>query len=244
MIDLHCHLCFACDDGPRDAREAGELAKALVDAGVTLVACTSHVRPDKGWRNTAELQEAHHRALDDALLSSGVDLPRVRGAEHYVDDEVVGPSLKERAVPYGDSRWLLVELPYQGPPPDLLGVLWSIRRQGFRVLLAHLERFAYVVDRPELVERIVQAGHLVQVNLGSLAGGYSRDHKKAAERLVVDGWASVAAGDCHRADDVPRFIEKGRKALAKLVGDAGVRRLTVDNPRAILDDAPPERLWP
>ena len=34
MIDLHCHLCFGVDDGPHDASEALELARALKDAGV------------------------------------------------------------------------------------------------------------------------------------------------------------------------------------------------------------------
>jgi len=28
------------------------------------------------------------------------------------------------------------------------------------------------------------------------------------------------------------------------VGDEGVRRLTVDNPRAVLEDHAPERIWP
>lgn len=242
MIDLHCHLCFSCDDGPKDAGEAAALARALVDAGVTKVACTSHVRPDKGWLNTLAVQDAHRRALDDAL--QGVPLLRVQAAEHYLDEAVVGAGMAGHVVPYGASRWLLIELPYQGPPPDLFGVLYGIRRQGFRVLLAHLERYPWVAEKRDVVERLLDAGHLVQVNLGSLAGGYAKEHKKLAERLVVDGYASVLAGDCHRADDVPRLLQKGLKAATKLVGAAAVERMTTTNPAAILDDHPPERIWP
>ena len=36
MIDLHCHLHFGCDDGPKGKSDAVDLAKALVDAGVPL----------------------------------------------------------------------------------------------------------------------------------------------------------------------------------------------------------------
>lgn len=242
MIDLHCHLCFACDDGPKDAAEAAALGKALVAAGVTTAACTSHVRPDKGWMNTLDVQERHQKMLDEAL--GGLPLRRVHAAEHYLDEAVVGAGMQGRVVPYGTSRWILVELPYQGPPPDLFGVLYSIRRQGFRVLLAHLERYPWVAEKRDVVERLLDAGHLVQVNLGSLAGGYAKEHKKLAEKLVVDGYASVLAGDCHRADDVPKLLEKGLKAAKKLVGEAAVARMTTTNPAAILDDHPPERIWP
>ena len=42
MIDTHCHLLPAVDDGTRDNAEALELARELVNAGVRHVVCTSH----------------------------------------------------------------------------------------------------------------------------------------------------------------------------------------------------------
>lgn len=244
MIDLHCHLCFGVDDGPKTADEAVSLARALTGAGVSQVACTPHVRPDKGWMNTLPVQADLHARLDEVLGEAGVSLPHARGAEHYFDAQVFEEPVKERLVPYGDSRWLLVELPYQGPPPDLFGPLFRLRQQGYRVMLAHLERFPYACDDDEVLDRLVSGGYLIQVNLGSLAGAYNRAHRKAAERLVAKGYAAIACGDCHRAADVSAYVEKGLRALRKLVGDPGLRRLTVDNPKALLDDAPPERLWP
>ena len=244
MIDLHCHLCFGVDDGPQTEREAVDLAAALVDAGVTQVACTSHVRADKDWFNTAPKQEANQSALRAALDRAQIPLTITTGAEHYLDDTLFAQPLDGYVVPYGASRWLLLELPYSGPPMDLMGQLYRLRKAGYRLLLAHLERFPYVADDDALIQRILDAGHLIQVNLGSLAGAYTRAHKKAARRLVEGGWASVAASDCHEVGDVKRFLLKGRKALEKLVGQEGAQRLMVENPRAILDDHPPERIWP
>lgn len=250
MIDLHCHLHPGVDDGPRDAAEAVALARALASAGVTKVACTSHVRPDKGWMNTLDGAAARHGALDRMLAASGVSLGHVRGAEHYVDDRVFTlragslEGLAELAVPYGESRWLLVETPYLGAPPGLFELLHAVRRKGFRVLLAHVERFPYLSDKRETVQRLVDAGHLVQVNLGSLAGAYNRAQQKNAERLLKDGMVAVLAGDCHRAEDVGMNIVVGLAAARKLVGEERVRKLTVDNPQKILDDASPERVWP
>ena len=147
-------------------------------------------------------------------------------------------------VPYANTRWLLLELPYHGPPPDLFGLLYRLQKEGWRVLLAHIERFPYVCDDDAAVERLLDTGVLLQANLGSIAGAYVRAHKKAAIRLVKRGQIAVAAGDCHQAKDVGPFIEKGLKALRKLVGDEGVEKMCVTTPRGILADLAPEKLWP
>ena len=78
MIDLHGHLCYGVDDGPRDRAEALALATALKNAGVTTFACTSHIRPDKGWINDKTVIAANlawpdrtgHRFLDALTLAT------------------------------------------------------------------------------------------------------------------------------------------------------------------------------
>src|SRR5690606_27714926 len=148
-------------------------------------ACTPHVRPDKGWMNVRDRQAELHARLDEALGESGIPLPRHPGAEHYFDADVLDERFFDRLVPYGTSRWVLVELPYHGPPPDILGPLFRLRGKGARILLAHVERYPWVADHDDVIERLLNAGHLLQVNLGSLAGAYTRAHRKAAERLVT-----------------------------------------------------------
>ncbi|MDP2344253.1 MAG: CpsB/CapC family capsule biosynthesis tyrosine phosphatase [Deltaproteobacteria bacterium] len=243
MIDLHGHLVYGVDDGPRDRPEALELARALKRAGVTTFACTSHIRPDRGWINDRSVVVANLAKAKD--VGDEVGLEVVQGAEHYIDERVFGDDdFADRLVPYGSSRWLLVECPYLGAPPDLLGLLARIKRKGFKILLAHLERFPYACDDDDLVDRLIDAGHLLQVNLGSLAGAYNRQQQKAAERLLKRGRVAVLAGDCHRAPDVDDCIIDGRKAVLKLVTPAVLERLTVTGPQAILDDEPADRVFP
>jgi protein-tyrosine phosphatase len=243
VIDLHGHLVFGVDDGPKDADESLALARALVDAGVTTLACTSHIRPDKGWINDAGVARANVGRVADIAAAAGLQL--VTGAEHYIDDAVFGGTdWASRAVPYGDSHWLLVETPYPGLPPDLLGLLSRIRRAGFKVLLAHVERFPYLVDDDALLGRLLDAGHCFQVNLGSLAGAYNRTQQKGAEKLLKKGYAAILAGDCHRASDVADNIVAGHRAARKIVDEATLRRLTTEAPRAILDDAPTHAVLP
>lgn len=246
MIDLHCHLHPGVDDGPVDQNESLALARALVAAGVTTSACTSHVRPDKGWLNTQEGVRERHGKLDALLREHAVPLVHVSGAEHYVDERIFGDldQFARLAVPYGDSRWILVETPYLGQPPHLMELLHALRLRGWKLLLAHVERFGYLSDDLEVARRLVDAGHVLQVNLGSLAGVYSRAQQKNAERLLKAGLVGVLCGDCHREDDVAGNIGDGLAAARKLAGADVVERLTVTAPRLILEDAPAHRVWP
>jgi len=244
VIDLHCHIHPGVDDGCADEHESLNLARALVNAGVTKIAATSHVRPDKGWMNTRKGDADRLGRVKALIEKAGVPLEIVSGAEHYWDTEVLGTldTLADIAVPYGNSKWILVETPYLGEPPRMLEVLHAMRARGFRVLLAHVERFPYLSDKLAVVEKLRAMGIAAQVNVGSLAGAYSRPQQKNAERLLEAGLVDVLAGDCHREFDVERNIVKGLACARKLVDAATLERLTVTNPQRILDDASPDRV--
>ena len=246
MIDLHCHIHPGVDDGPQDAQQSLALARALVAVGVTTAACTSHVRPDKGWMNIREGDALRHAALDALFAANGVTLEHVSGAEHYMDDRLFGDldQFAQMAVPYGASRWILLETPYLGQPPRLMEFLHALRLRGWKLLLAHVERFPYLSDDLETAQRLVDAGHVLQVNLGSLAGVYSRAQQKNAERLLKAGLVGVLCGDCHREADVKANIGDGLAAARKIAGHDVVQRLTVTAPRLILNDAPAQQVWP
>jgi protein-tyrosine phosphatase len=232
MIDLHCHLAYGVDDGPQSPEESIALAKALYEAGITHVACTSHLRRDKSWVNDQSVQDRNHSNLDQALSTLGPK--RLHGAEHYLDELLLETCQKQEAVPYSNTNWILLELPYQIEPPHLMGILFRIRALGYKLLLAHIERFPYVADYPHKLEAFINAGYALQVNLGSLSGAYGKIYQKAAEKIILNDQAYVVAGDCHRAEDVNPYIIQGLKALEKLVGKSGVQRLTLDQPAQIL----------
>lgn len=244
LVDLHCHVHPGVDDGPTDEAESAALLRALADAGVRRLAATSHVRPDRGWMNTAPTEPERAARLERVRAAAGVVVEVVRGAEHYWHEEVFGDldRFAELAVPFGTSRWVLVEAAYLGPPPGFAEVLFGLHRKGFRVLLAHVERFPYLEGDRALLDRLHGMGVRFQVNLGSLAGAHGRVQKHAAERVLKTGLVSVLAGDCHRASDVDANIVRGLAAARRVIDEATLRRLCLEGPSAILDDAPVERV--
>ena len=45
MIDLHCHILPGIDDGAPSLEVALAMARAAVNDGITIVACTPHIYP-------------------------------------------------------------------------------------------------------------------------------------------------------------------------------------------------------
>ena len=54
MIDPHCHILHALDDGPKKVKESIQLAQALSKAGYRMVVATPHMIPGTVWMPSIE----------------------------------------------------------------------------------------------------------------------------------------------------------------------------------------------
>jgi protein-tyrosine phosphatase len=238
VIDLHSHVLPGLDDGAADLEEALAICRAAAEDGIEALAATPHVRAHD-YPTTAEQMEAAFASL--APAAEGI-VRLVPGGE--LDLEELGRPVEElrRFALAGNPRYLLVETPYAGWPLDIGERLFGLRASGITPVLAHPERNADVQLRPELVEPLVSTGTLVQVTAGSVDGRMGRRARSCAQALIERGWAHLLASDGH-APDV-RAI--GMRAAADALGDDELAQwLTVDVPRAIVDDTRiPERPEP
>ena len=89
---------------------------------------------------------------------------------------------------------------------------------GYIPILAHIERYMCLTDKPERVGQLVDSGAYMQINAGSVAGNSGKSVQKFIKKLLkkhlVHFVASDAHSDGHRA---PRFAE-AVKVLMKLCG--------------------------
>jgi protein-tyrosine phosphatase len=248
VIDLHCHLLPGLDDGPADEAEALALAEALVDCGITTVACTPHVPyRSTGGPSSARIQEAVAE-LRAILAAHGLELELVAGAEVNLTRAIDLADEELKALRLGDGPWLLLEAPHH----DAIGVEQAIQRvalRGHRILLAHPERCPAFQEDQELLSRLVHSGMLAQVTASSLTGAFGSRVERFARRLVDGGLVQVVASDAHHATGRP----PGVLAELRTAGYANLAPLLTDRvPRAILagepipappEPAPAKRRW-
>ena len=113
---------------------------------------------------------------------------------------------------------LLVELPFVGWPTFTERVLFDVQAAGYRVLLAHPERYEAVMNDPDVLIPLRERGILMQLTTGSLAGLFGKRSKEVSEQLLREGSIDILASDAHSAGrDLWRSL-RGWPLPAKLSG--------------------------
>jgi protein-tyrosine phosphatase len=192
MIDLHCHILPALDDGARDLEDSVAMARQAESDGIALVCATPHIRAD----HDVSIPEIATRVarLQRELDRLGVRVSVATGGE--VAEAAVDALSQEElaAVSLGHSaRWILLE-PSAGPLGDSLTERVSmLQSRGYRSVIAHPERHF----GPDLFSRLgelVTDGALVQAT-----GDYFLDADRAPAMLELAGAGLVhlLASDSH-----------------------------------------------
>jgi protein-tyrosine phosphatase len=238
MYDLHCHILPGVDDGAADLGESVAMARALSQAGFTLVVASPHAGEGPGGDVSPEVAAEKRAELTAELERRCVGLKLEASAEH-----VIGPLLFERiaageVVPIGGrGRWLFVELPWGGLW-QMDQALFRLQAKGYRLLLAHPERHDYL-DVARLAA-FVSRGVRLQLELGSFSGDFGPRARKLAQTLAEGGLAHVLATDLHHSEGAADLIARGLEAVERALGKSAVCRALVDNPRALLENAEPD----
>lgn len=236
MIDIHCHLLPAIDDGARDLDEALELCTLAVANGITHAVVTPHIHPGR-WDNDRDSIAAVYAALSAALEQRAIPLALGMAAEVRISPEVVS-MLPERRIPFlGQHEGkpvVLLELPHSHVPPGSDRLVEWMLRQDILPMIAHPERNKDVMRDLGKIEPFVALGCLMQLTAGSVAGRFGEGAERRAHEILERGWATVLASDAHNAKHRPPELEPGVAAAARIVGEAEARRLVSDAPLEIV----------
>lgn len=216
-----------------------EMGRCLVEAGFRVIAPSPHYGTGPGGDVPMDVAEAKREEIQERFAQEGIELEILPNAEHHVSPKLF-ERLKEGAVvPIGGSgKWLLVELPWS-PLSNPEEILFRLQMSGYRLLLAHPERYNYL--EVDAVQRLVERGVKMQLELGSFVDVYGKRARKRARLFADKGWGHVIASDLHRPET---WLHDGLKAIKKRYGTASLKKALEDNPRAILSDIDTDDLEP
>jgi protein-tyrosine phosphatase len=235
VIDTHCHLLPALDDGPASGREALELARHLVEAGVEHVLCTPHF--SSMFPTSHADAVARRDRLEEDLRAEGVRLELSLAAEVAPGTAVSAPidELAERAV---SGHYVLVEVVPDTVAATLEAVWQRLTGAGFGVIFAHAERSRAIQRHPDILDSFRADGALVQVVAPSLVGRWGPQVEAGALRLVDTGRADLLGSDAHGPRRRRVHLRAACTLIADRLGDAVLDELTSRKPRLVLDGTP------
>lgn len=221
MIDLHCHILPALDDGASDASETLALLKLAVADGITRMVATPHINPGYFDNTPASIQSA----LDltrQLIAQAQLPIAVAAAAEVRLTDQLM-PAIEQQQVPFlgqwQGQRVLLLELPHSHIPPgtDLL-VKWLAKRD-ILAMIAHPERNRDVQANPALLNPLRRLGCLFQLTASSLLGDLGDRHQQCAEYFVAERLFNIVATDCHNLQRRPPRLAAAVARLAQLADE-------------------------
>ena len=192
-IDLHSHLIPAIDDGAEDLETSIKIIKILQHLGFKKLITTPHVMSDF-YKNNPETILKGLKNLRQELKLQNVNIQIDAAAEYYVDYEFEQKIGKEKFLVFGDN-YILIELSFFEVPKNLNDIIFKLQLEGYKVILAHPERYLYFGENDYL--NLIRRGVFFQLNLLSLIDYYSPRVRKRAEDLIRKEMISFIGSDCH-----------------------------------------------
>lgn len=240
MIDIHSHIVFDVDDGPKSIEESKKLLREAYSQGVRTIVSTSHRRKgmfetpeEKIATNFLKVREMAKEVADDLIIAYG--------AEIYYTPDVV-EKLEKKLIPtLNDSRYALIEFSMNTAYRDMHKGLSDILMLGITPVIAHIERYDALENNEKRVRELIDMGCYTQVNSShvlkpKLFGETYKFMKKRAQYFLERDLVHVIASDMHNLDSRPPYMEEAYQIISKKYGRAKAEELFVENPRKIIMD--------
>ncbi|MFN3446020.1 MAG: tyrosine-protein phosphatase [Bacteroidia bacterium] len=199
--EVHSHLIPNIDDGVQSLEESITVFKNFADRGYKKVITTPHIMGDF-YKNGPENILPALEIIRAELRSQGIELEIQAAAEYMIDDAFEKKIASGSLLTFGQNH-VLVELPFTEEPANFKSALFELRIAGYKPVLAHPERYAFMAMRKDKYTELFEQGVLFQINLFSLIGYYSPQVKKTAEYLIENKMVHLVGSDCHGHRHLP-----------------------------------------
>lgn len=194
--DVHSHLLPGLDDGVKSLDESLALITTFRSLGYRKLITTPHVMSD-AYRNTTDDILGALRMVQNALAEKSIHIELHAAAEYYLDEDFYKRvEAGEKMLTFGNNM-LLFETNFMTEPLNLKEFIFIAHTKGYKLVLAHPERYVYMHNDMAKMEDLLNRGVQFQVNISSFTGYYSRAAQVTAQKMVDRGWVHLLGSDCH-----------------------------------------------
>ncbi|HEM3143877.1 tyrosine protein phosphatase [Streptococcus suis] len=238
MIDIHSHIIFGVDDGPKTIEESLSLISEAYRQGVRYIVATSHRR--KGMFETPEkIIMINFLQLKEAVAEVYPEIRLCYGAELYYSKDILSKLEKKKVPTLNGSRYILLEFSTNTPWKEIQEAVNEMTLLGLTPVLAHIERYDALAFQSERVEELIDKGCYTQVNSNhvlkpALIGERAKEFKKRTRYFLEQDLVHCVASDMHNLYSRPPFMREAYQLVKKEYGEDRAKALFKKNPLLIL----------
>ncbi|MBD7911784.1 tyrosine-protein phosphatase [Clostridium cibarium] len=204
MIDIHSHILPGIDDGSKNIKMTLDMLRIAEKDGITEIVATPHFCRGYGETPYEEVRELV-KEFNKVILSEGINLTINYGQEVYYSENMIDDYKKGLIGTINDSKYMLFELPMRKMESEAFDIIYELQVLGIIPVLAHPERYKFIMDKPSYINKFIEEGVLFQMNAGSIRGDFGATVKKTAGILLEHGIYNFIGSDGH--NDTTRKTE-------------------------------------
>ncbi len=235
-IDIHNHVLPLLDDGAKSFDDAVMMLKQAEKDGIAKIIVTPHYK-SAVWINGKETINLQLSKLKGVLKEEQINIELYPGSEIFLSNDIADLLSKGFLQTLNNSRYILVEMSYLSDfwTFNLKEELYNLKLDGYKIILAHPERYDITYNKPGFIYELVEEGHYMQINVSSLNprhAGY-----KIVNTLLEHNLVHFVASDAHSLKHRPIILSDGYQYICKNYGKAYADDLFYHNPLRVLEDA-------
>lgn len=213
IFDIHSHLLPHIDDGKLTFSNFDQMMKKYKENGFSGIVFTPHLHDPFVETNILKINETFERCKE---IANENGLEAVLGSEFYISEKV-----GNLAIP-SFGEYVLCEFDPYKFYSEGMNKVEKLFDLGYKVILAHVERYEWLEFKSPLFGAFLQMGCLIQVNAATCD---SLKAKAYIENGVVDFLASDNHGNFEYPALLKSKLEENPEILNKMSNFAlNVRR--------------------
>lgn len=235
MLDIHCHILHGLDDGSDNIEESVRMAKLAAEGGTKAIIATPHSNIPGSFQNYCNKEyKTKIIELNLRLKADGIDLKVYPGHEIFAAENFLEHIKSGKLLTLCRSDYPLVEFDFTEYSDSVYLKLREILSEGLTPIIAHPERYAFVIEDEYAPLRLKSMGCLLQINKGSIKGSFGRAPYIAAHNMLENELADFVASDAHSPYMRTPYLADAHEIISELYSAEYADLLLRKNPLKVL----------
>ena len=239
--DIHCHILGGVDDGAKNIDEMKQMIDIAYTDGTRHICFTPHFKIYH-FKNEDSIK-AYNQRIDDSFAAAkeyaSAKYPELNlylGNEIMYNSDVVESLDSFQCRRLNSSSYLLVEFQPNVSLYDMRNGVTKILRKGFIPVIAHVERYMELLEKPNFAWELKQFGAILQVNASSVEKMRLGKTARFLKFLFRKSYVDVVASDAHSQNTYKPGLSRAAARITRLYGEGVAKKVCLTTPLAILNN--------
>ena len=226
FTDIHQHLVFGVDDGPRTSRGSHAMLQMAKQNGIGRIIATPHVVPGVTAFDMDLFQKRMGR-IRSFCEERELGVEVFPGSEILYTEQTCEFLSRGRVPTLAGTGYVLVEFSPDADYRQIQNAVEKLSRDGYIPILAHVERYKCMVSRPQSAYALKERLNVrYQVNCSTIIEGKGFAVNRFCKRLLNDRLIDAVGTDAHNIDTRPIRMMEAYEVLVDEYGAAYADYLT------------------